>query len=82
MPCKGLPFVVNNNAEFLPFGNLRKLINADKLTVCFFDDLGQATPAVQSSAMQLILSRTSMERRSAITAASSLPPTATKTKPA
>jgi hypothetical protein len=41
----------------LPFGDLKKLIHATNLTVCFLDDLGQATNAVQAAAMQLILSR-------------------------
>ncbi len=33
-------------------------MTATKLTACFIDDLGQATPAVQAAAMQLILART------------------------
>jgi len=54
---KGLPWVTKGEANFLPFGELQTLINADKLTACFLDDLGQATPAVQAAAMQLILAR-------------------------
>lgn len=54
---KGLPFVVNGQAEFLPFGELNKLINADKLTVFFLDDLGQASTSVQAACMQLLLAR-------------------------
>jgi hypothetical protein len=57
---KGFPFVSGKNkdhAEFLPFGNLKKLISANKLTVCFFDDVGQSPVAVQAALMQLILSR-------------------------
>lgn len=54
---KGLPGVVNNKAEFLPFGDLRKLIEAKKLTICFLDDLGQAPAVVQAAAMQLLLNR-------------------------
>jgi hypothetical protein len=54
---KGLPFVVKNEAKFLPFGDLSLLIKADKPTVYFMDDLGQAPPAVQAAAMQLILER-------------------------
>lgn len=54
---KGLPALVNDHATFLPFGDLERLIVADKLTVCFIDDLGQAAPAVQAAAMQLILGR-------------------------
>jgi MoxR-like ATPase len=54
---KGLPWVADGGATFLPFGELQQLINATKLTACFLDDLGQATPAVQAAAMQLILAR-------------------------
>lgn len=54
---KGLPFVVNNQADFLPFGDLRALIEAKTLTTFFLDDLGQAPPTVQAAAMQLILGR-------------------------
>ncbi|MDY6957541.1 MAG: AAA family ATPase [Halobacteriota archaeon] len=54
---KGMPFIVNGKAVFLPFNNLEKLITADKKTVCFFDDLGQAPPVVQAAVMQLLLAR-------------------------
>lgn len=54
---KGLPWVVDGNATFLPFGDLQKLITTKKPLVYFLDDLGQATPAVQAAAMQLILAR-------------------------
>jgi len=54
---KGLPFVKQDHAEFLPFGALRRLIEADRPTVYFLDDLGQAAPAVQAAAMQLLLAR-------------------------
>ena len=54
---KGQPWVVNDEATFLPFSELRKLITADKPTVFFLDDLGQALPSVQAAAMQLILGR-------------------------
>lgn len=54
---KGLPANVNGKAEFLPFGDLRKLVEAKKLTVCFLDDIGQAAPAVQAALMQLVLAR-------------------------
>lgn len=54
---KGMPFVTEGRAEFLPFGDLRQLIEADSLTVYFLDDLGQAPPTVQAAAMQLILGR-------------------------
>lgn len=58
---KGMPAVINGDgspkAEFLPFGDLNKLINADRLTIAFLDDLGQAPPAVQAAVMQLIQAR-------------------------
>ena len=56
---KGLPFPVKgeNKATFLPFGDLLRLIEAEKPTVFFLDDLGQASSSVQASAMQLLLAR-------------------------
>jgi len=54
---KGLPYVVEGHADFMPFGNLRRLRDAKRLTICFMDDLGQAVPTVQAAAMQLILGR-------------------------
>lgn len=54
---KGLPALVDGKAEFLPYGDLRQLMNAKKTTICFLDDLGQAPPAVQAAYMQLILGR-------------------------
>jgi hypothetical protein len=54
---KGLPWVVDGHARFMPFGDLEKAMNADHPTVWFFDDLGQASPAVQASKMQLLLAR-------------------------
>ena len=54
---KGMPSIKNDHAEFLPFGALRQLIEADQPTVYFMDDLGQAPPTVQAAAMQLILAR-------------------------
>jgi hypothetical protein len=54
---KGFPYVIDNEAHFLPFGELNQLIKADCPTVYFLDDLGQAPAAVQAAAMQLILER-------------------------
>lgn len=59
---KGLPFAIkdHNNeskAVFLPFGDLKRLLDATKPLLYFLDDLGQATPAVQSAVMQLLLAR-------------------------
>lgn len=57
--AKGLPWPVagKDEATFLPFGELAQAIKATKKTVWFLDDLGQATPAVQASFMQLLLAR-------------------------
>lgn len=38
---KGLPFAANGEADFLLFGDLRKLIEATVLTVFFIDDIGR-----------------------------------------
>jgi hypothetical protein len=58
---KGMPAIVDRNgakaAEFLPFGDLWKIIDAQEPTLVFMDDLGQAPPAVQAAIMQLILAR-------------------------
>lgn len=57
--AKGLPWVASDkkSATFLPFGEMKRALDAKKLTVWFLDDLGQASPAVQASFMQLILAR-------------------------
>ncbi len=56
--ASGLPwFDGKGGATHLPFGNLARAIHADKPTVWFLDDLGQAPPAVQAAYMQLLLAR-------------------------
>lgn len=52
----GLPWPVaeKSMAMFLPFGALARAIHANKHTIWFLDDLGQASPAVQASYMQLL----------------------------
>ena len=57
--AKGLPWANAGATEatFLPFGELARALRAEKLTVWFLDDLGQASPAVQASYMQLLLAR-------------------------
>jgi hypothetical protein len=57
--AKGLPWPKQGGTEatFLPFGELASAINSTVPTVWLLDDLGQATPAVQASFMQLILAR-------------------------
>jgi len=54
---QGMPWISNDQASFVPFGDLRKIMNAVSPTVCFIDDVGQAPPAVQAAAMQLLLAR-------------------------
>lgn len=56
---KGMPMsnAEGTEANFLPFGELKKLLNATRLTVCFIDDIGQAPPSVQAALMQLVLAR-------------------------
>ena len=56
---KGLPFPNKEAtaADFLPYGDLRKLLTAKKKTVFFMDDFGQAPHAVQAAIMQLLLLR-------------------------
>ena len=54
---KGIPWVVDGKARFIPLHNLERMITAKKELVVFIDDLGQATPAVQASYMQLLLAR-------------------------
>lgn len=51
---KGLPFVVEGRAEFLPFGDLLDLITTSEDTLWHFDDLIQAPIAVQAALMQLV----------------------------
>lgn len=54
---KGMPFQDGTKADFLPFGELNRIIEADKPTVFFLDDLGQAPASVQAACMQLLLAR-------------------------
>lgn len=54
---KGFGMLVDGKAEFVPFGELRRVyeaIAAGKRVVLFFDDLGQGAPATQASAMSLM----------------------------
>jgi DNA polymerase III delta prime subunit len=51
---KGLPFMVDGRAEFLPFGDLLDLITTTEDTLWHFDDLIQAPAAVQAALMQLV----------------------------
>jgi len=54
---KGMPVVIDGECFFLPFSELKELMDAKVLTVCFFDDIGQAPESVQKALMQLLLKR-------------------------
>lgn len=54
---KGMPWVVDGHADFLPFGGLELLIDATRPTLAFMDDIGQAPASVQAALMQLLLAR-------------------------
>lgn len=54
---KGLPYVENGKASYLLDDHLRKLTDAKKKTICFFDDLGQAPAGVQAACMQILQAR-------------------------
>lgn len=54
---KGMPIVVDGAAVFSPFGDQRQILEATKLTLVMLDDMGQAPPATQAAAMQMLLER-------------------------
>ena len=47
----------NQKAKFLPYDFLERLVHADKPTVAFLDDFGQALPSVQAAIQNLLSSR-------------------------
>lgn len=57
-PDKGGEF-----AKFLPYSDLKRLIDAKKKTLCLIDDMGQATNSVQAALMQLVLARSINEHK-------------------
>lgn len=61
---KGLPWKIEgrDEATFLPFGELKNIFNSKRPLTVFLDDLGQAMPAVQAAAMQLLHSATGDRR--------------------
>jgi MoxR-like ATPase len=56
---KGLPMPSGDgvSAEFRPYGNLLRCLNASKPTIVFLDDLGQSPQSVQAALMQVIHGR-------------------------
>ena len=53
---EGMPWpdAKTKTANFLPFGDFKRCLEATKPTVLFMDDLGQASPAMQAACMQII----------------------------
>ena len=47
----------NNKAKFLPYDFLERLVHAEKPTIAFLDDFGQALPSVQAAIQNLLTSR-------------------------
>jgi hypothetical protein len=62
---KGLPFPSADgaSAQFLPFGDLLRLVRATRPTLAFLDDVGQAPTAVQAALMQPVHGRQIGEHR-------------------
>lgn len=58
---KGMPWAGERNGdlvcEFLPIGDLNRILKAKKRLVVHIEDIGQSVPAVQASIMQLIWGR-------------------------
>lgn len=56
---KGCPCVVDGIAHFLPFDDLRAMIehDTDQLFIVFLDEIGQAMTSVQAALMSLLLAR-------------------------
>lgn len=49
-------------ANFLPYGDFKRALNATRPTVLHFDDLGQATPAMQAAVAQIFHASTNSRR--------------------
>lgn len=54
---KGMPFVSDGQAGFIPFADLKQLIEADQPTIHFADDFGHAPKLTQAAYMQMMLTR-------------------------
>lgn len=55
---KGFPFVgKDGNADFIPFGNLLQMMQAEKPLIVMADDIGQSQNSVQAALMQIIQER-------------------------
>ena len=54
---KGLPWMFEGEAQWLPYGDLKRMMTADRPLTVFFDDVGQAAPSVQAALMQVTQAR-------------------------
>jgi hypothetical protein len=54
---RGLPAVIDGQADYLPYGFLRQLLDTNKPTLVLVDDLGHAGAEVQKAFMHLLLAR-------------------------
>ncbi len=54
---KGLPGIVNGKAEFLPYGDQRRMMETKTPLLVVAEDFPQAAPSVQAPWMQLLLAR-------------------------
>ena len=58
---RGMPCLMRDNevphAEFVPYGDMLTMINADSPVVFFYDDVGQTSVSVQKAMMALMLAR-------------------------
>jgi hypothetical protein len=54
---KGLPSNVNGEAKFLPYSLLKKMQDAKRELVVFFDDLGWSSTSIQQAVASIILAR-------------------------
>jgi hypothetical protein len=51
---KGMPCIINDKPDFVPFGDLEKIFNTKKLMIVFLDDMGQGANAVQAAQMSFL----------------------------
>jgi hypothetical protein len=55
----GMPYYNpdEHSADFLPFGQMRRIIEAKKETICFLDDIGQSEISVMKALMSFVQAR-------------------------
>ncbi len=54
---KGFPVMQDGKAEWIPYGDLRRILEATRQTNVLFDDAGQALPSMQGGMMQILQAR-------------------------